>query len=416
MFVQLEFSACYVALDPGRQEAEPVLVILLQRMTPQAAPPAATPTPLTHTDPSLPLPAPSAATVLQLGQGSQAAAGQQAAGSGPVQGPGAVGGGSGGVQLVSGSQLSSQLTFQLQLSHLALAHATAIITIMTLDGQVLYQNGRSVEYLGFMTGQAAAAGQSLHAPHHLLRRIFAADPLALDALMVATGQGQHSEPSAKLSQFSLIASSPQFDVCEASSPGAKPRARQGAGRVMSQAGSLGRRSLLPNRLLAQRPGPPQPSAALIDQEKGMEGMQRALNLLGRKTGGGQPSVGPAWPGSSPPSTHPSPGPTHSLSLASVSPISGTSPCGKGVGRDSPQGKGEDLLPDAETLAQPYCWHEVQAHLVPHPLGLAGSGGGCAQLLVLVQHDVTQYIEAQLEVKKRRRAPWMFLTVSSLMAP
>ncbi|GFH24480.1 guanylate cyclase domain-containing protein [Haematococcus lacustris] len=45
-------------------------------------------------------------------------------------------------------------------------------------------------------------------------------------------------------------------------------------------------------------------------------------------------------------------------------------------------------------------HEVQAHLVPHPLGLAGSGGGCAQLLVLVQHDVTQYIEAQLEVKKR----------------
>ncbi|KAJ9529206.1 hypothetical protein QJQ45_007864 [Haematococcus lacustris] len=192
VFVQLEFSACYVALDPGRQEAEPVLVILLQRMTPPAAPPAATPTPLTHTDPSLPLPTPAAATVLQLGQASQVAAGQQAvgAGAGPVQGPGAVGGGSGGAQLVSGSQLSSQLTFQLQLSHLALAHATAIITIMTLDGQVLYQNGRSVEYLGFMTGQAAAAGQSLHAPHHLLRRIFAADPLALDALMVATGQGQ----------------------------------------------------------------------------------------------------------------------------------------------------------------------------------------------------------------------------------
>ncbi|GFH24479.1 guanylate cyclase domain-containing protein [Haematococcus lacustris] len=233
MFVQLEFSACYVALDPGRQEAEPVLVILLQRMTPPAAPPAATPTPLTHTDPSLTLPAPAAATVLQLGQGSQAAAGQQAAGAGAGsdQGPGAVGGGSGGAQPVSGSQLSSQLTFQLQLSHLALAHATAIITIMTLDGQVLYQNGRSVEYLGFMTGQAAAAGQSLHAPHHLLRRIFAADPLALDALMVATGQGQ-------------------------------------------------------------RPGPPQPSAALIDQEKGMDGMQRALNLLGRKTGGGQPSPQP----------------------------------------------------------------------------------------------------------------------------
>ncbi|KAJ9530129.1 hypothetical protein QJQ45_023407 [Haematococcus lacustris] len=825
MFVQLEFSACYVALDPGRQEAEPVLVILLQRMTPPAAPPAATPTPLTHTDPSLPLPTPAAATVLQLGQASQVAAGQQAvgAGAGPVQGPGAVGGGSGGAQLVSGSQLSSQLTFQLQLSHLALAHATAIITIMTLDGQVLYQNGRSVEYLGFMTGQAAAAGQSLHAPHHLLRRIFAADPLALDALMVATGQGQvwaglvrtpscllptphpskpgsphacttartpphkplkrdpllsavnedaeaeaawlaaalasgrttgprtsqapnvrprhprssrssaapppdlsgavgpscstqqaarsashavgvaqglahlpslqsvmhasysdgvarqHSEPSAKLAQFSLIASSPQFDVHEATSPGAKPRARQGVGaagaaqspcspqtlgRVMSQAGSLGRRSLLPNRLLAQRPGPPQPSAALIDQEKGMEGMQRALNLLGRKTGGGQPSVGPAWPGSSPPSTHPSPGPTHSLSLASVSPISGTSPCGKGAGRDSldhtskgrssgradamrrshtaanlvsvslpapapalstsrpsssapsplgldtsqqpssssqasqsgagqrhsaeqlgsmtpdtaplplavppanqaatvflaagdgggggggggggdhallpmseadaaawpslqpqqpayepppflstgpsvggiraqhasktqtarasmeaqathagtrsatlcraactvqqgargmqpdpqrvrlqygqeglgmelcgqelsvsselmfdgvleereeeeeeeeddnngssPQGKGEGLLPDAETLAQPYCWHEVQAHLVPHPLGLAGSGGGCAQLLVLVQHDVTQYVEAQLEVKKVLDGSWRLL--------
>ncbi|GFH31411.1 guanylate cyclase domain-containing protein, partial [Haematococcus lacustris] len=192
VFVQLEFSACYVALDPGRHEAEPVLVILLQRMTPPAAPPAATPTPLTHTDPSLPLPTPAAATVLQLGQGSQAAAGQQSAGAGAGsdQGPGAVGGGSGGAQLVSGSQLSSQLTFQLQLSHLALAHATAIITIMTLDGQVLYQNGRSVEYLGFMTGQAAAAGQSLHAPHHLLRRIFAADPLALDALMVATGQGQ----------------------------------------------------------------------------------------------------------------------------------------------------------------------------------------------------------------------------------
>ncbi|EFJ42362.1 hypothetical protein VOLCADRAFT_97578 [Volvox carteri f. nagariensis] len=71
-----------------------------------------------------------------------------------------------------------------------LAHAPLALTVLSLDGRVLYQNGRSVAYLGNAVGLPAAPGLGLMDPDHVLHRIFAYDPPALDSLWDAVRAGK----------------------------------------------------------------------------------------------------------------------------------------------------------------------------------------------------------------------------------
>ncbi|KXZ54348.1 hypothetical protein GPECTOR_5g43 [Gonium pectorale] len=71
-----------------------------------------------------------------------------------------------------------------------LAQVPVAVTLLSLDGRVLYQNGRSVAFMGYAVDAPVAPGLDLTDPEHPLQRIFAADPPALESMWEAVYGGK----------------------------------------------------------------------------------------------------------------------------------------------------------------------------------------------------------------------------------
>lgn len=92
--------------------------------------------------------------------------------------------------ITSDQAVVAAMQAHMQVMYAALSHAPCIVTVLTLDGRVLFQNGRSVDYCGLVYNRAHQVGRSLRHPLHTLRQLFQLDPSALDNLVEVTGARQ----------------------------------------------------------------------------------------------------------------------------------------------------------------------------------------------------------------------------------
>ncbi|GFR46779.1 hypothetical protein Agub_g8408 [Astrephomene gubernaculifera] len=83
----------------------------------------------------------------------------------------------------------------MRLNQTLLSHLPMAVTVLSLDGRVSYQNGRSVAYMGYAVSTQASksprqfVADILH-PEHVLHRIFAYDKPALDSMWESVHSGK----------------------------------------------------------------------------------------------------------------------------------------------------------------------------------------------------------------------------------
>ncbi|GLI62612.1 hypothetical protein VaNZ11_005275 [Volvox africanus] len=104
-----------------------------------------------------------------------------------------------------------RLCSHIRMEQMLLAHVPVAVTVMAMDGRVIYQNGRSVAYMGNVAGMAVAPGLEITDSDHSLQRIFAYDPPALESMWEAVRSGK--------TWSGLVCMPPHLDLSQPDSAG-----------------------------------------------------------------------------------------------------------------------------------------------------------------------------------------------------
>ncbi|GIL68156.1 hypothetical protein Vafri_21439, partial [Volvox africanus] len=104
-----------------------------------------------------------------------------------------------------------RLCSHIRMEQMLLAHVPLAVTVLALDGRVVYQNGRSVAYMGNAVGMAVAPGLEIGDSDHSLQRIFTYDPPALESMWEAVRSGK--------TWSGLVCMPPHLDLSQPESAG-----------------------------------------------------------------------------------------------------------------------------------------------------------------------------------------------------
>ncbi|KAG2489709.1 hypothetical protein HYH03_011816 [Edaphochlamys debaryana] len=141
--------------------------------------------------------------------------------------PATAGAGAAAAQAWSGEEAAAVaaalegLCARVRLEQTLLAHVPVAITVLTLDGRVTWQNGRSVSYMGNAVGAPVAPGMDPGDPDHALCRIFSYDSTALESMWEAL------QASNSRTWSGLVCMPPSLDLAQP--PDASPFGKAASG-------------------------------------------------------------------------------------------------------------------------------------------------------------------------------------------